>query len=640
MRDIKDCVIWNKNLNFTKYNNNYYKISTTADDDDDDDDDDDSDPFENISDLTISSGEREQHQSINNIKKTVHHYHANTREDKKIKRARNNSNTSENSNLTSASTITTETTTTTTTTSGVTNEMDNYQDDITYSELLNNPMKKHEIYQMEKSHYKFMKSWLDFENKIYYNLNYFIKNDFIDLYDYLCKKHGTLELKSIKCQIGGPYLNRPEKNEDDCEKIRKKTRIRQNNIIKAFECFQRNKIASLNTANTVNNNSYRLKSQPIFLYSLNDLDISTESLEQHPTLENDNPLINFVPGRSKHVFENELRFETQEENDNNDDKDSNPNNLKVSTTDNKNILFPTKSYFILNNHKVRRLNNLKEENENGMNSSCNLEKHIEDDTCHLTSHPMSKLSSCSTLSISNMKSITNLNNNINKSVNRLPCVEKNSSSNVSFDFTYDHSLPYKRNVDNEDKKIQKTRDELMEEYIKTVLQYKDYINRNRVPQMLPKKEKVNQDYNNHSNNKLFKKKLKNNINPNNRYNKSLSLSSSSSSSSINIQDSQNSIYIGQLRRPLQQNITLSSRSTTSNNVDDSSSKEQLSHIIPQMMKLDKSTIKSFSQIPDISLDKNRVPLTIETLIARNVPVIESKFPVSRVYWMKNVASNF
>jgi len=129
---------------------------------------------------------------INNIneshsKQPLHHHHHHTSqyEEKRFKRARNNSNTSEASNLTSTSTVTTETTTTTT--SGITNENEHYQDDNTYSELLNNPMKKHEIYQMERSHNTFIKSWLDIENKIYTNLNNFIENDFIDLYNFLCQ---------------------------------------------------------------------------------------------------------------------------------------------------------------------------------------------------------------------------------------------------------------------------------------------------------------------------------------------------------------------------------------------------------------------------------------------------------------------
>jgi len=195
IKDKKDCIIWNKNLNINDYNNNYYRINS-ADINDDEEEEEESDPFENISDLSISSLEREQHLSINNINETnpkqprhYHHHHVSKVEEKRHKRARNNSNTSDNSNITTTSTITTETTTTTT--SNLTNEPD-YQDDITYSELLNNPMKKHEIYQMEKSHNKFMKSWLDFENKIYSNINYFIKNDFIDLYDFLCKKSDTI----------------------------------------------------------------------------------------------------------------------------------------------------------------------------------------------------------------------------------------------------------------------------------------------------------------------------------------------------------------------------------------------------------------------------------------------------------------
>jgi len=205
VKDKKDCIIWNKNLNINDYNNNYYHINPP------DDSDDDNDPFEDISDLTISSDEREQHLSINNIneghsKQPLHHHHHHTSqyEEKRFKRARNNSNTSEASNLTSASTVTTETTTTTTTTSGITNENDHYQDDNTYSELLNNPMKKHEIYQMEKSHNTFMKSWLDFENKIYSNLNYFIENDFIDLYDFLCQKSDTINSNQDNNSIDTP----------------------------------------------------------------------------------------------------------------------------------------------------------------------------------------------------------------------------------------------------------------------------------------------------------------------------------------------------------------------------------------------------------------------------------------------------
>ncbi|ORX86499.1 hypothetical protein BCR32DRAFT_264890 [Anaeromyces robustus] len=194
VKDKSDCVIWNKDLNINNYNNNYYKINPQYLDEE-------SDPFENISDLSVSSDERKQHLSINNInenKKEIlrhHHHHHSQREEKSHKRARNNSNNSDISNITSASTVTTETTTTTA--SNITNE-DCYQDDITYSELLNNPMKKHEIYQMEKSHNKFIKSWLDFENKIYCNLNYFIENDFIDLYDFLCKKSDTINSNQNK----------------------------------------------------------------------------------------------------------------------------------------------------------------------------------------------------------------------------------------------------------------------------------------------------------------------------------------------------------------------------------------------------------------------------------------------------------
>jgi len=58
MKD-KDCIIWNKELNINNYSNNYYQINPSVTDDDEEE----SDPFENISDLTISSDERKQHLS-------------------------------------------------------------------------------------------------------------------------------------------------------------------------------------------------------------------------------------------------------------------------------------------------------------------------------------------------------------------------------------------------------------------------------------------------------------------------------------------------------------------------------------------------------------------------------------------------
>jgi len=72
--------------------------------------------------------------------------------------------------------------------------------------------------------------------------------------------------------------------------------------LKAFECYHRNKIASLHTANTINN-SYRLKNQPVFLFNLNDIDVSTEALDERPSPENINPLINFVHRKSKLTFD-------------------------------------------------------------------------------------------------------------------------------------------------------------------------------------------------------------------------------------------------------------------------------------------------------------------------------------------------
>jgi len=179
--------IFNKNINLK---NNYYQINNEYFNGEE------SDPFLNTSDFSESSAEKEKNKS--NINKSKKHEnqsnsHINERQNK---RTRNNSNLSIISNDTSISTITSETTTTIN--SNITIENDSYQDDITYTELINNPMKKYEIYQMEKSHNQFMKSWLDFENKVYKNLNSFIKNDFIDLYDFLCKKSDTINSNDNK----------------------------------------------------------------------------------------------------------------------------------------------------------------------------------------------------------------------------------------------------------------------------------------------------------------------------------------------------------------------------------------------------------------------------------------------------------
>ncbi|KAL6596826.1 hypothetical protein U3516DRAFT_833145, partial [Neocallimastix sp. 'constans'] len=115
-----------------------------------------------------------------------------------------------------------------------------------------------------------MNTWTDGTTA---NSYYFVKKPSKKL-----KKHNAhIELKSLKSQIGGPYLNQPEKQEDDCEKTRKRTRHHKKTVIKAFECFQRNKINSLNTANSINN-TYKLSRQPSFLYSISDLSVDYENL--------------------------------------------------------------------------------------------------------------------------------------------------------------------------------------------------------------------------------------------------------------------------------------------------------------------------------------------------------------------------
>ncbi|ORY55057.1 hypothetical protein LY90DRAFT_507296 [Neocallimastix californiae] len=184
LKDKSEYILWNKNINLSNFNNKNYQLNNEYSEEEE------SDPFESISDLTVSSDEREQHSFINKINKKSNspnerHTNKSSKEKKNHDRTRNSSNISLNSNSTFTSTITTETNTTNA--SNITSETDNYQDNITYAELLNNPMKKYEIYQMEKSHNQLMKSWLSFETKIHSNLNKFIKNDFIDLYDYLCQ---------------------------------------------------------------------------------------------------------------------------------------------------------------------------------------------------------------------------------------------------------------------------------------------------------------------------------------------------------------------------------------------------------------------------------------------------------------------
>eukprot|EP00833_Pecoramyces_ruminatium_P005077 jgi/Orpsp1_1/1179109/evm.model.c7180000067960.2 len=169
----------------------------------------------------------------------------------------------------------------------------------------------------------------------------------------------------------------------------------------------------------------------------------------------------------------------------------------------------------------------------------------------------------------------------------------------------------------------------------------------------------------------------------------------SSSSSLNFNESENSLYIQHLRYPSRPIDTIASNYSPpvlqpdppsltgidspniSSNFDTNSdlsspspSSDSLSHTHPQsnnnidhppthdhhstssshstlkqipqarLNKIDKSQIKSLSQIPDSSLDKRRVPLCMDTLIARDLPVIESKFPITRLFWMKNVAANY
>ncbi|ORX48929.1 hypothetical protein BCR36DRAFT_259672, partial [Piromyces finnis] len=627
LRDKKDCIIWDKDLCINKYNNNYFQInSPTANDE--------GDSLEDISDLTVSSDEHEQHMHINNIyetnlKKPHHDHYVNHEKVKKNKRARKNSNTSENSNLTSTSTTNTEITTT----SSFNIEIKNYQDDITYSELLNNPMKKQEICQMEKSHNNFMKSWLDFENNIYFNLNYFIKNDFIDIYNCLNQKNSTLELNSLKCSIGGPYLNQLEKGEDDCEKIRKKTRYKQSTLIKAYECYQRNKISSLNTANAINN-SYRLKKKPIFLYSLSDLDISNDNIEKHP--KSVNPLLNLIHKNSKLGFDDSFDFKfnnKEKESDSNISIGSNNDNNN-DNNDNENEVFLTKSDLNSNdsNEKI-----LKDENEYELNS-CISEKYIGEDEKGLNNSYMNEFQGSNSFSLANSNNNSSISIDTNINENRLPDIDSNSikhSNNTNFQF--DNTSYYKRNIDKECEYLQKARDKLMDEFVATVSKYKKYKNLKRATQ-IECQDSNKLIYTNHRNNRILNKSSLNNNKSYVNKPSSSSTKPSSSSSSLKLQESQNSIYIEQLRHP---NCTSTQHEPSSlNNTIISSSQNQLSQTNPYMIKIDSSKIRSVSQIPDVILNKNKIPLTMKTLIARDLPVIESKFPISRIYWMKNVANNF
>jgi len=211
----------------------------------------------------------------------------------------------------------------------------------------------------------------------------------------------------------------------------------------------------------------------------------------------------------------------------------------------------------------------------------------------------------------------------------------------------------KRDLNKECNQLQKTKKKLMKEYAKTVLQLQKKCNNQNSQEQYyhfyPITNTNDKNFNNtknNNNNKLFiissKKTNINNAYNNNGYN----TKSSSSSSSLNIYDSENSLYINQLRNPpchISRSSTSSLESTSrssSPSITSVGSSEHRSSSLIKIVRFKHDQIKSLSQIPDHSIDKNIVPLSMNALIARNLPVIESKFPITRLFWMKNVSSNY
>jgi len=305
---------------------------------------------------------------------------------------------------------------------------------------------------------------------------------------------------------------------------------------------------------------------------------------------------------------------------------------------------------------------LEEETESAINS-CNYLKKDEEIVYCLNDRPVAEPSNCSRTSTSNSTNyisndklpfidgsrISSMNLSTTSNVN---CSEKSPYNKDDLDSTSDCFYYFKRDLNEECNMLQKSRDELMKEYTKRVLQYKKY-NQNRQQQQEQQhppspitKTKIvyNKGFTNvknNNNNKLFiissKKPYINNDDDSNNNNTS-NKSPLSSSSPLNIHDSENSIYIEQLRRH-QRYKSHSSTSSSLSSMSSSTSKHHLSSPL-KVVRFDQNQIKSLSQIPDTSINKNLVPLSMDALIARNLPVIESKFPITRVYWMKNVSSNY
>ncbi|KAG4094039.1 hypothetical protein H8356DRAFT_1311336 [Neocallimastix lanati (nom. inval.)] len=477
-----------------------------------------------------------------------------------------------------------------------------------------------------------MNTWTDGTTA---NSYYFVKKPSKKL-----KKHNAhIELKSLKSQIGGPYLNQPEKQEDDCEKTRKRTRHHKKTVIKAFECFQRNKINSLNTANSINN-TYKLSRQPSFLYSISDLSVDYENLHTNfflgsPTFSK---IKSPIDDEDKSEGKSRKSSKSSESNDKENSYDINKSkrgslNSEVEEEKRKESIDKGRKKII--SFKEDGGKNVSgDDNFYNSNESC---KYI---TSRRTSEPLqydndndndnndnNNNDDDDKLAKAKDKNNSNLNNNDSEENNALrnevevdelePEEEGTNGTNRPLESEgtstkLEDCYSFRRNFEKERIYLRKTRDELLKEYAMIISEYKKKHNKPISP--LP-------GYTN------TLSSLSSNLKP---------LSHSNSISSISSQTHLKSSYN-------QMHIT-PSPSSSSSSLSSSSSKKKFYQQLPQnpirLNKMDKNQKLSLSEIPDITLEKRRVPLTLDTLISRDLPTIESKFHVSRLYWMKNIADKY
>jgi len=246
-------------------------------------------------------------------------------------------------------------------------------------------------------------------------------------------------------------------------------------------------------------------------------------------LESITPSANFVHRKSKFAFDN---FK-------------NENTLSVDNS----LMIPTKSFCILNNHEERKLNCLREETENEAINQDSFKNNENDNIFYLSNHITLEPCSCSSLHLNdNSDANSSLNDNI--TVYKLPDIEDNNTNinpNSTLYSNTEDKLPNsteitetvsnnsyytKRDINEECKNLQKTRDDLMHEYVMTIYKYKQLNNQN----MLKQSSSTYNDYNHITNNIINNEKYTYNKNiyknVNNRNNE-LYTSSSKKQSSAN-----------------------------------------------------------------------------------------------------------